>query len=100
MSGDGRRADFLSSAAEISAHESGPSGSWPFDTEFFHSRLQSGSFQSEVFGCTVLSTDLPVARRQHFFDVCSFNLFDGFACSFMRPKRNNFDFVLAGEPVA
>jgi hypothetical protein len=78
----------------------GESDRWALDPELLHSRLQSGSFESEVFGCAALSADFPVARRQHFFDVCSFNLFDGFACSFMRPKGNNVDFVLAGEPVA
>ncbi len=39
----------------------GPSGSRPLDTEFFHSRLQSGALESEAFGCAALSTDFPVA---------------------------------------
>ncbi len=51
----------------------------PFNSEFFHSRLQCGSLESEVFGRAVLSTDFPVARFQHFFDVCSFNLLDRLA---------------------
>ena len=38
-----------------------PSGSWPFDSEFFHSRLQSGALESEAFGCAAFSTDFPVA---------------------------------------
>ena len=47
----------------------GLSGSRPLDTEFFHSRLQSGALESEAFGCAAFSTDFPVARHQHFFDV-------------------------------
>ena len=76
----------------------GESDCWAFDAEFFHTRLQRGALESEVFGCAALSADFPVALHQHFFDVCSFNFFDGFACSFMRPKRNDFDIVLTGEP--
>ena len=96
---DGRVEDLFFPGRNIGTRI-GPSGPRTFDSEFFHARLQSGSFESEVFGCTILATDLPVACRQHFFDVCSFNLFDRFACLFMRPKRNNVDVVLAGEPVA
>jgi len=41
----------------------GLSGSRPLDTEFFHSRLQSGALESEAFGCAAFSTDFPVARH-------------------------------------
>ena len=51
----------------------------PLNAEFFHSRLQRGSLESEVFGCAVLSTDFPAARLQDFFDVRFFNLFDRLA---------------------
>ena len=77
----------------------GPSGPRTFDTEFFHSRLQSGALESEAFGCAAFSTDFPVARRQHFFHVCSFNFFDGFAALLMGLKRIICELEVPGEPV-
>lgn len=61
VSGD-RREEFLCPGRNIGSQLS-PSGCRPLDTEFFHSRLQSGALESEAFGCAAFSTDFPVARH-------------------------------------
>lgn len=59
---DDRLEEFLCPGRNIGSQLS-PSGCRPLDTEFFHSRLQSGALESEAFCCAAFSTDFPVARH-------------------------------------